>query len=128
MLLYHSIFVKQSDIPPPNGHNARIRALNARIRAPDVAIGLAEAGTSNFFAISGRTDLRIGVSEAKFDVEPDFDVKKSPTPPKSAKNHDKPNKNREANSKETFFFIDFVFDSESFETPFGEVLQVKNCK
>ena len=27
--------------------------------------------------ISGRADLRIGVSEAKFDVEVDFDVKKS---------------------------------------------------
>ena len=29
----------------------------------------------NFFAISGRTDLRIGVSETKFDVEADFEVR-----------------------------------------------------
>ena len=33
-----------------------------------MAIGLAEAGTGHFFAISGRTDLRIGVSETKFDA------------------------------------------------------------
>ena len=34
-------------------------------------------------SISGRADLRIGVSEAKFDLEADFDVKKSLAPPKS---------------------------------------------
>ena len=45
--------------------------------------------------IFGRTDLRKGVSEAKFDVEADFDVKKSLTPPKSAENHEKLRKNRE---------------------------------
>ena len=39
-----------------------------------MAIGLAEAGTSHFFATWGRTDLRKDVSEAKFDVEADFDV------------------------------------------------------
>ena len=44
--------------------------------------------------IFGRTDLRKGVSEAKFDVEADFDVKKSLAPPKSAKNHEKPKKKR----------------------------------
>ena len=42
--------------------------------------------------IFGRTDLRKGVSEAKFDVEADFDVKKSLAPPKSANNHEKPKK------------------------------------
>ena len=57
-----------------------------------MAIGLAEAGTSHFLAISGRTDLRIGASEAKFDVEVDFDVKKSKKPPKSSENHEKPQK------------------------------------
>ena len=40
----------------------------------------------------GRTDLRKGVSEAKFDVEADFDVKKSLAPQKSAENHEKPKK------------------------------------
>ena len=42
--------------------------------------------------IFGRTDLRKGVSEAKFDVEADFDVKKSLAPPKSAENHEKTKK------------------------------------
>ena len=42
--------------------------------------------------IFGRTDLRKGVSEAKFDVEADFDVEKSKIGPKSAKNHEKPKK------------------------------------
>ena len=40
----------------------------------------------------GRTDLRKGVSQAKFDVEADFDVKKSLAPPKSSENHEKPKK------------------------------------
>ena len=42
--------------------------------------------------IFGRTDLRKGVSEAKFDVEADFDVEKSKIGPKSAENHEKPKK------------------------------------
>ena len=74
--------------------------------------------------ILGRTDLRTGVSEAKFDVEYDFDVKKSLAPPKSAENHEKPKKQIEKNNMLDFCF----FDSESFETRFGNVLQVKNCK
>ena len=57
-----------------------------------MAIGLAEASNSHFFAISGRTDLRIGVSEAKFDLEADFDVKNSLAPPKPAENYEKPKK------------------------------------
>ena len=40
--------------------------------------------------IFGRTDLRKGVSEAKFDVEADFDVEKSKIVSKSAENHEKP--------------------------------------
>ena len=39
--------------------------------------------------IFGRTDLRKGVSEAKFDVEADFDVEKSKIGSKSAENHEK---------------------------------------
>ena len=41
-------------------------------------------------SIFGRTDLRKGVSEAKFDVEADFDVEKSLAAPKSTENHEKP--------------------------------------
>ena len=40
--------------------------------------------------IFGRTDLRKGASEAKFDAEVDFDVKKYLAPPKSPENHEKP--------------------------------------
>ena len=42
--------------------------------------------------IFGRTDLRKDVSEAKFDAEVDFDVKKYLAPPKSPENHEKPEK------------------------------------
>ena len=41
-------------------------------------------------SIFGRTDLRKGVSEAKFDVEAAGDVKNSKISPKSAENHEKP--------------------------------------
>ena len=50
--------------------------------------------------ICGRTGLRKGVSEAKFDAEADFDVKKSLAPPKSAENHEKSKKNCEKNSEQ----------------------------
>ena len=42
--------------------------------------------------IFGRTDLRKGVSEAKFDAEADFDVKKCLAPPKLVENREKPKK------------------------------------
>ena len=42
--------------------------------------------TIAFFMILGRTDLRTGVSEAKFDVEADFDVEKFLAPQKSSEN------------------------------------------
>ena len=42
--------------------------------------------------IFGRADLRKGVSEAKFDAEVDFDVKKYLAPPKSPENDEKPKK------------------------------------
>ena len=42
--------------------------------------------------IFGRTDLRKGVSEAKFDADVDFDVKKCLAPPKSAENREIPKK------------------------------------
>ena len=43
--------------------------------------------------IFGHTDFRKGVSEAKFDADADFDVKKCLAPPKSAENREKPKKN-----------------------------------
>ena len=49
-------------------------------------------------SIFGRTGLRKGASEAKFDVEA-LKVKKSPAPPKSTENHEKPKKNRKSASK-----------------------------
>ena len=53
----------------------------------------------------GRTDLRKGVSEAKFDAEADFDVKKSLAPPKSPENHEKPKKNRKIFVEKNFFGV-----------------------
>ena len=53
--------------------------------------GLAEAGFwwhKLFLTIFGRTDLRIGVSGAKFDAEVDFEVRFAPAPPKLDKNLD----------------------------------------
>ena len=85
-----------------------------------MAIGLAEAGTSHFFAILGRTDLRIGVSEAKFDVEVDFDVKKSKKPPKSAENHEKTKKIAKKNSEKNFRRRK-IESCKSSETRFPEV-------
>ena len=55
--------------------------------------------------IFGRTDLRKGVSEAKFDVEADFDVKKSLAPPKSAKNHEKTKKQLRTNFRKKNFGV-----------------------
>ncbi len=37
----------------------------------------------------GRTDLRIGVSGAKFDAEVDFEIRFAPAPPKLDKNLEK---------------------------------------
>ena len=70
--------------------------------------------------IFGRTDLRKGVSEAKFDVEADFDVKKSLAPPKAAENHEKPKKNRKKNSKKNFR-RQKIESCKSSETRFPEV-------
>ena len=56
--------------------------------------------------IFGRTDLRKGVSEAKFakfDAEADFGVKKCLAPPKSTENHEKPkNKSEKVSEKKSF--------------------------
>ena len=92
--------------------------------------------------IFGRTDLRKGVSEAKFDVEADFDVKKSLAPPKSAENHEKPKKkiankirkkncfriffsirNRNKNRRKRSFFSIFFRDFFSVFRDFREILE-----
>ena len=81
---------------PTNRHNAR----KGPNQPPDVAIGLQRPGTNHFFTILVCTDLRIGVSEAKFsDVEADFNVKKSPPP------HENPKKNREIFSEKKKFGV-----------------------
>ena len=49
-----------------------------------------ERNTEPTEPIFGRTDLRKGVSEAKFDVEADFNVEKLKIDSKSAENHEKP--------------------------------------
>ena len=69
---------------------------------PQWAIGLAEAGYESFFAISGHTDLRKGVSKAKFDGLPDFDVKKILAPPNSAENYEKPTNKSEKSFRKHF--------------------------
>ena len=70
--------------------------------------------------IFGRTDLRKGVSEAKFDVEADFDVEKSKIGPKSAENHENPGKFCETFS-ETNFWRQKIESCKSSETRFPEV-------
>ena len=63
---------------------------------------------SNHFQnlILGHTDLRIGVSEAKFDVEADFEVRLPPAPPKPSKNIEK---RREIFGNKLFFFFQKCF-------------------
>ena len=45
--------------------------------------------TNLFFMIWGRTDLRIGLSGAKFDAESDFEVRLAVAPQKPSKNNKK---------------------------------------
>ena len=59
--------------------------------------------------IFGRTDLRKGVSEAKFDAEADFEVKKSLASPKSAENHEKPKKQSRKQIENIFFVSSICF-------------------
>ena len=57
-----------------------------------------------FYTIFNRTDLRKGVSGAKFDAESDFEVRLAVAPPKSAENDEKL-------ISETKFFSDFFFSA-----------------
>ena len=74
-----------------------------------ISKGVETLQTPSSFVISGRTDLRIGVSEAKFDVEDDFDVKNSLAPPKSTENHEKPKKKLQKQIEKKYFFRQFFF-------------------
>ena len=74
-------------------------------RPPHGAIGLAEA-VYYFFMILGRTDLRTGVSGAKFDPEADFEVRLPPDPPKPRENIEKL---REMFDKNIQFFFKYFF-------------------
>ena len=59
------------------------------MRADRARRGQVSAAQTVFLMIFGRTDLRIGVSGAKFDAEVDFDVRFASTPPKLDKNLEK---------------------------------------
>ena len=68
-------------------------------------------GTSHFFAILGCTDLRIGVSGAKFDARADFEVRLPPARPKPPENTEKLHEIFEKKIRTffNFFFFDFFF-------------------
>ena len=88
------------------------RTMNNRIPNDESDVFL-WSNTSEFgrnSSIIGRTDLRKGVSEAKFDVEVAGDVKNSLSPPKFAENHEKP----EICSKK---FRKYFFDVEKSKVP-----------
>ena len=63
-------------------------------------------GFRNIFMIFGRTDLRKGVSGAKFDAESDFEVRLAVAPQKPSKN----NKKLICRSKISPFY--FLFDDD----------------
>ena len=64
-----------------------------------------------FFVILGRTDLRISLSEAKFDAEADFDVRSAVAPPK-------PHQIDEKLIFRSENFADFFFSAPKFSTFF----------
>ena len=51
-----------------------------QVRADRACRGQVSAAQTVFFMIFGRTDLRMGVSGAKFDAEVDFEVHFTPAP------------------------------------------------
>ena len=65
-----------------------------------------------FLAIFGRTDLRISLSEAKFDAEADFDVRSAVAPQKPDQIDEK------------LFFRSQKFPEKFFSVPKNEMLQI----
>ena len=68
------------------------------------------------FIIFGRTDLRKGVSRAKFDAESDFEVQLAVAPPKSTKNDKKLISEIEKIRVEIQVFRYFALDFEELQT------------
>ena len=101
LFLPHLILLGRWPSPPPpdNGHGTRLW----RSRRP---------GTSHFFAILGCTDLRIGVSGAKFDARADFEVRLPPAPPKPPENIEKLREIFEKKLNFFGFFFEFVLKKE----------------
>ena len=77
-------------------------------------------------SIFGRTDLRKGVSEAKFDVEDYFDVEKFLAPPKSAENHEKQKKN--AKKIRTKKIVDFFLIRNHLKRVWAKFCRAKTAK
>ena len=71
---------------PPNSQDAQTRPEPGARRGDRAGGGRARGF---FFTISDRTDLRTGVSGAKFDARADFEVHLPPAPPKPSKNIEK---------------------------------------
>ena len=61
-------------------------AINAQVHADGARRGQVSAAQAVFSMILGRTGLRIGLSEAKFDAEVDFEVRLPLAPPKPREN------------------------------------------
>ena len=74
--------------------------------------GLVAVAHIDFFTILSRTDLRRGVSKAKFDAEADFEVHLPPAFPKSYENIEKLRKISD-NFFSIFFFDDFFLPKAS---------------
>ena len=72
----------------------------------------------------GRTDLRIGLSEAKFDEEADFEVRLLPNPPKPCDHNEKQNFGSNFSSRKNFFRRRKMKCRESSETRFPKVWRV----
>ena len=79
---------------------------------------------SLFFAILGRTDLRIGVSKAKFDAEADFEVHLPPAFPKS---YEQIEKLRKMSGIFFSIFFNFFFDDFFFAESIRMYPNVSEC-
>ena len=114
-----------------NPSNSSLNILRNACRWP--RLGRLIAGRSPSFARFAAcdrskrpTDLKIWPSEAKYLREADFDVQKSPDPPKSDENNEKPKKKSEKKVRPKIFFgkcfsRQKIENCKSSETRFAEV-------